>query len=1151
MKQWLKRIALTLLLLFLASSLSLYLLISQERGNQLLLSVTQKLLPELHIQASQGTLWRGLHIEALSFENDAFIVAINQARIQLRAADIFIAKLTLLELQIDQLSIEIKKQHSADETDEESFQLPQLITPFPIALKQLSIAKLSLSQEQELLFTAEQLNASATWFSQYLHLQRFNVQTEQFQAAADAQGSLRFQQHWPIKLTLNLQAELDDNIADYLQKNKLSLTLQASGDLHRLELKPHLTQPIQAQGELILRPLLDTPLYQAWLTWQDINIHINEGEQLLIQQGEAKAQGSFEQAHFSLANHIQWQQHAIQQTLSGQFEQNQLNKLQFSLSSAEQQLRLQGKLALDNLHWDVQGQGKNLNTATLIPELESQIHFDLQSQGYYHDNEDWQAKLILHTIHGQLQQQDFQAHVDIQQAKQQWSINSQFTSQENQLSWQGKFNPTDFSSVIQLHSKNLNRLHPQLAGKLNFDLQAQGEWSLPQLDGSLLLEQFAFQEWQLETAQLYLSHPKQQHIELHLNQLARQDFLLDDLHLAIQADKQEQVWQLTATGHDTTLDSHWISQKKAADYLLSFQQLEINHLQLGLWQLMEEHRSVLQADTQRISALCLVQDEQSGMFCLDFLHKNDEIQVNFDLQQLNLAPFALLLDENFDLNAKLNASLSANYQQQLQAQFKADIQHGYLQFFEDEQNIVRIPWQTIGLQVDLEGQNYQGLADLELNPDNFLTLNVSGQTDQQQLINGKLNFHINDLQVVELFSPLRQVQGLFEGQLTVTGQTNSPLLNGQIHLRQGSAQLADAGLELTDIELAMQASANGDVSLTGQILSDGRALTLNGQARQQASLPWPLDLHIQGSQVKLLNLKEAQLWASPDLYISLRGNALKNRGEIHVDKAHILLKELPKSALSPSSDTIIIGQEEDKLAWDTDTQLDIFLGQDFSVEGMGLKAKFAGDMHIHDQSQQTLDLTGVVKIIDGRYKAYGQNLHIERGNLFFQGEANNPGLDVVASRTLTRHQVKVGLEFGGTLKNPQSRVFSEPAMDETEAMSWLLFGKPLSSTSDNDASALIQAITVYGIEHGDSITHKLSDQFGLDIGFDTDGENDEAAFSLGKQLSSRLYLRYSVALFESLSSIMLRYNINKSLDLETRSSGQGNSIDLLYRREKD
>lgn len=1149
--QWLKRVLVVLLLVFLASSLSLYLLISQERGNQLLLSFGQKLLPELQIQTSQGTLWQGLQIGSLRYENDSVLIDIKQAHIRLRAADIFVAKLTLLNLQLEQLAIELKKQDSASKNDKENLQLPQLVTPIPIALKQLSIAELRLSHEQELLFSAEQLDAAASWFAQHLRLHRFNVQSQQFQAAANAQGSIRFQQHWPVDLKLNLQAKLDDAVATYLPTNTLALSLQAEGNLQRLELQPQLTQPVQAQGQVILQPFLSTPLYQAQLTWQDLAILLNDEEQLYIQQGEAKAQGSFEQAHFSLANQFQWQQHIIQQQLSGQLEHNVLSDLQLSLELEEQRLQLQGQLALDTLQWAIQGQAENLNGALLVPELDSQIQLELASQGYYHNSDDWQAKLLLENIEGQLQQQSFQAHLELQQAEQQWSINSQFTSTNNQLLWQGQFNSNGLNSHIKLHSKDLSSLYPLLAGQLALDLQAQGEWALPELNGSLNVEQFSFQDWRLQAAQLELAHHQQQHIDIQLKQLSKQDLLLDHLALTIQADAQEQAWQLAANGHDTTLQSQWRSQKRASDYLISIQQLEINQQLLGLWQLPQEHRSVWQNDQQSLTELCLVQSEQSGMFCLDLIHERDAFQAKLDLQQLDLAPFALLWHEGLDLNAKLNASINARYQQQLQAQLTAAIQHGYLQFFEDEQNIVRIPWQIIGLDIDLEQQHYQAQANVELNPDNFLKLKLAGHTDQQQLINGALSFHINDLQIAELFSPLRQVQGLLEGQLAVTGQIKQPLLSGQIELRQGSALLADAGLELTGVELAIHALANGEVNLTGQVLSDGKPLKLSGQARQQAKLPWPMDVHIQGQQVKLLNLKEAQLWASPDLHIALRGNKLKNRGKIHVDKAHILLKELPKSALSPSSDSFIIGQDEDRPTWNTDTQLDIFLGESFAVEGMGLKAKFTGDMHIHDQSQQTLDLTGEVKIIDGRYKAYGQNLHIERGNLFFQGEANNPGLDVVASRNLSKHQVKVGLEFGGTLKNPQSRVFSEPIMDETEAMSWLLFGKPLASTSDNDASALIQAITVYGLEHGDSITHKLSDQFGLDIGFDTDGENEEAAFSLGKQLSSRLYLRYSVALFESLSSIMLRYNINKSLDLETRSSGQSNSIDLLYRREKD
>src|SRR5204863_5648408 len=96
------------------------------------------------------------------------------------------------------------------------------------------------------------------------------------------------------------------------------------------------------------------------------------------------------------------------------------------------------------------------------------------------------------------------------------------------------------------------------------------------------------------------------------------------------------------------------------------------------------------------------------------------------------------------------------------------------------------------------------------------------------------------------------------------------------------------------------------------------------------------------------------------------------------------------------------------------------------------------------QSQELPTASGTLTIQEGRYKAYGQDLTIRNGEVRFAGgPVDNPALAITATRTsrpLTSmgDSVIAGIRILGTVKDPQVTLFSEPAMSETQILSYLL-----------------------------------------------------------------------------------------------------------------
>ena len=208
-------------------------------------------------------------------------------------------------------------------------------------------------------------------------------------------------------------------------------------------------------------------------------------------------------------------------------------------------------------------------------------------------------------------------------------------------------------------------------------------------------------------------------------------------------------------------------------------------------------------------------------------------------------------------------------------------------------------------------------------------------------------------------------------------------------------------------------------------------------------------------------------------------------------------------------------------------------------------------------SSASTSATGTLRL-DGTYDAYGQKLALERGQLLFSGPVDNPGLDVRAVRTPdtveTVDRVEVGVELTGTLKEPRTRVFSTPAMSEADALSYLLFGRPVSGNNagmgTEETSTLQTAALTLGLQQALPVVQRFGNTLGLDELTVQSTETDAGALMAGKYLSPRVYIRYSYGLFNRIGGFLLRFRVNDRLSIETRS-GDSESMDLFYTVEKD
>jgi translocation and assembly module TamB len=186
-------------------------------------------------------------------------------------------------------------------------------------------------------------------------------------------------------------------------------------------------------------------------------------------------------------------------------------------------------------------------------------------------------------------------------------------------------------------------------------------------------------------------------------------------------------------------------------------------------------------------------------------------------------------------------------------------------------------------------------------------------------------------------------------------------------------------------------------------------------------------------------------------------------------------------------------------------------------------------------------------LYDGRYKAYGQDLEIERGELIFSGALDNPQLDVRAIRRTS--DVVAGIQLSGTPRQIRSEVFSDPALSDGDALSYLLTGRPLASaTSAGEGDTLNNAAFALGLSGAGTIASQIRTDLGLDT-LVIEGGTTDSRLIAGKRFGDRLLVEYGYGLVDKLGTLLLRYELNERVILESRT-GTVSNLDVVYRVKK-
>ncbi len=400
-------------------------------------------------------------------------------------------------------------------------------------------------------------------------------------------------------------------------------------------------------------------------------------------------------------------------------------------------------------------------------------------------------------------------------------------------------------------------------------------------------------------------------------------------------------------------------------------------------------------------------------------------------------------------------------------------------------------------------------------------------------------------------SNVDRVAGSASAKLAVSGTLGTPLVNGALSVQGGELDLYQYNLELRDAALEAHLRDTG-------IDFDGTARAGAGTAAAHGHVEWRGGamfgrFALAGTNLRVVDIPEAQIDASPDLEFALDGGALAITGTVKIPDARIAPAGLT-NAVTVSSDQVIVGEPSDGAGGHlkVSTRIRIDLGDRVRIDTQGLTGRITGSVVVTSGGESITRASGELRIADGEYAAYGRRLDIDRGRLIYTGSPiDNPGIDIRAVKRFHDPNVGAtvaGINVRGTLRQPQMTFFSEPPLAQQQIMSLVFAGGTLFGGPQLGASAAANTSRSENAQLIGQSAAVLGSQIGLPVGIEPTYNNDTAVM-LGKYLSPRLYVSYGITLLQSLNIVKLRYTLGDHWALSTEL-GQLGGADIVYTFQK-
>ena len=400
---------------------------------------------------------------------------------------------------------------------------------------------------------------------------------------------------------------------------------------------------------------------------------------------------------------------------------------------------------------------------------------------------------------------------------------------------------------------------------------------------------------------------------------------------------------------------------------------------------------------------------------------------------------------------------------------------------------------------------------------------------------------------------LANLRGQAEANVELRGTLQQPDVRGRLNAADLTLDIPAIGLELKDGRVEATPNDDGSFALKGGIKSGEGRVTFDGRA----TMAGELDMNLEGDRFVAADMAGARVIVTPDLHFLRAEGRMSLNGEVRVPKATINLQKLPRGerAPKPSSDVIVVDErssEEAASAIPLDADVTVILGDEVELTGFGLQAKVDGRLQVIEAPGQPTLGSGQIRL-QGQYKAYGQDLTIEQGQLLYASSPlDNPGLNIRATRVVDRCDSRLAHRGHGEDAGTHDILGSGHEPGERLVVSRGRQAARRNGFGDGEGDALQSAARSLGTAGGGLLAKNIGRRLGVDEFAIKDEEMiGGSALTVGEYLSPRLYVSYGVGLFEPGEVVTLRYKLKKDFSIQAQAGPEEDTrAGVEYRIER-
>lgn len=727
---------------------------------------------------------------------------------------------------------------------------------------------------------------------------------------------------------------------------------------------------------------------------------------------------------------------------------------------------------------------------------------------------------------------------------------------KNQLRFDGQVMAGELRWSVSIDAPELRALRPDIAGLLHGEARLRGSLEEPHVSGELRAEQLVYGEWRTQSVTIEIrdstldaAHIRARAAELHRGDIDYGTFDIEGRGAPADA-RLEIDWQIRGL----SLDAAAVVKRDGSKLAGRVEHATVNQPATGDWNLQDAFAFHLSDAALSIAPHAWT--GESGQLQLARLEVSDkEITLVADIERVPLSLAENWLPTDYQLLGNASANIDVAR--------RAGTWTGALQWQQldtvlrvvegpDQITDVRVP--RAELRANFLDGGVVAHASLSIEPGVTTELDLQLSTlDANADMRAELRLGGDDWGWITAVIPdIDGLQGSIAASLRADGPLLAPKLSGDMVWRDGRLMLPALNVPLENIELVVSGAPQGTASVAGSAKAGDGRLAVTGQIERLMQASRSLTLRLTGTSAEMISWPEYQVWGSPDLTIVGNAQGWQLSGDLAVPRAEIEIREIPVEATTVSTDVVVLGEEEIRIEPTRIAgEVRLRLGQEVRIKALGLDTGLSGELLVRLRQDRAMSADGRISLDKGSFAAQGQKLTIQNGELTFTGPLDNPIVNVRAVRVIDTFDgtVTAGIHLHGRAQDLTTTVFSEPAMNEVDALSYLVIGRPLSQATEAEGGELSGAAVSLGLRQATRLTEQIGQSIGLDqLSLSGDG-GDTTMLIAGKKINSRLYARYAYGIFSRLGTLLLRYKLSDRVTLEA-GAGEAQSIDILYSIEK-